>query len=161
ALGIGANTAIFQLLNTVQLRMLPIPHPEQLAELEIAKSGHCCSGNFSNRRPNFTYPIWEQIRDHQQVFSDVFAFGDNKFNLARSGEARFAEGLWVTGGFFKTLGVNPLLGRLIGEQDDRPGCGSPGVVISYPFWQAEFAGDPSAIGRKLYLDGRSLEIIGI
>src|SRR5580704_10224652 len=63
ALGIGANTAIFQLLNAVRLRLLPVTHPEQLAELQIADNEHCCSGNFSDRRPNFTYPQWEQIRD--------------------------------------------------------------------------------------------------
>jgi hypothetical protein len=105
ALGIGANTAIFQLLDAVRLRLLPVPHPEQLAELEIAKGEHCCSGNFSDRRPNFTYPQWEQIRDHQQAFSSIFAWGDTPFNLASGGEARYAEGLWVSGDFFKTLGV--------------------------------------------------------
>jgi hypothetical protein len=69
ALGIGANTAIFQLLDAVRLRMLPISHPEQLTELQIAKNEHCCSGNFSDRRAHFTYAQWEQIRDHQQAFS--------------------------------------------------------------------------------------------
>src|SRR5277367_3628490 len=62
ALGVGANTAIFQLLDAVRLRSLPVSHPEQLAELQIAKNDHCCSGNFSDRRPNFTYPQWEQIQ---------------------------------------------------------------------------------------------------
>jgi putative ABC transport system permease protein len=72
ALGIGANTAIFQLLDSVRLRLLPVAHPEQLAELEIAKDEHCCSGNFSDRRPNFTYPQWEQIRDSSAgLFTDL------------------------------------------------------------------------------------------
>src|SRR5580704_2023845 len=74
ALGIGANTAIFQLLDAVRLRLLPVSHPEQLAQLEIAKNEHCCSGNFSDRFPNLTYAQWEQIRAHQQSFSDVFAW---------------------------------------------------------------------------------------
>jgi predicted permease len=161
ALGIGANTAIFQLLDAVRLRLLPVSHPEQLAELEIAKDEHCCSGNFSDRRPNFTYPQWEQIRDHQQAFSGIFAWGDTRFNLASGGEARYAEGLWVSGDYFRTLGVQPLAGRMITSQDDRPGCGSPGAVISYPFWQREFAGDTQAIGKKMSLDGHSVEIIGI
>src|ERR1700737_3684321 len=99
ALGIGANTAIFQLISAVQLRMLPVHHPEQLVELHIAKNAHCCSANFSDRRPNFTNPQWEQIRDHQQAFSDIFAWGDQRFNLASGGEVRFSEGLWVSGGY--------------------------------------------------------------
>jgi putative ABC transport system permease protein len=161
ALGIGANTAIFQLLDAVQLRLLPVAHPEQLAELVIADNEHCCSGNFSNRRANFTYPQWEQIRDHQQAFSGIFAWGDTRFNLASGGEARYAEGLWVSGEFFKTLGVQPLAGRMITNEDDRRGCGSPGAVISYPFWQREFAGDAQAVGKKLSLDGRPVEIVGV
>src|ERR1035441_9208961 len=82
ALGIGANTAIFQLLDAVRLRLLPVPHPEQLAELQIAENEHCCSGNFSDRYPNLTYPQWEQIRSHQQTFSSIFAWADQRFNLA-------------------------------------------------------------------------------
>jgi putative ABC transport system permease protein len=161
ALGIGANTAIFQLLDAVRLRMLPVSHPEQLVELHIAKNDHCCSGNFSDRRPNFTNPQWEQIRDHQQAFSGIFAWGDQRFNLAGGGEVRFSEGLWVSGGFFNTLSIRPLIGRLITDEDDRPGCGAPGVVISYPFWQREFGGDSQAVGKNVSLDGHSLQIVGV
>src|SRR5882724_9335488 len=113
ALGIGANTAIFQLVDAVRLRLLPIAHPEQLAKLEIAKNEHCCSGNFSDRYPEFTNPQWEQIRNHQQAFSGIFAWGDQQFNLTTRGEARYAEGLWVSGDYFKALGVQPLRGRMI------------------------------------------------
>lgn len=161
ALGIGANTAIFQLLDSVRLRLLPVPHPEELAEIQIAKNDHCCSGNFSDRHPNFTYPQWEQIRTRQQAFSEIFAWGDYRFNLAERGEVRKAEGLWVSGQFFKTLGVRPLLGRLITEEDDRPGCGSPGAVISYAFWQREFGGTPQVLGKQLSLDGHRLDVIGV
>jgi predicted permease len=160
ALGIGANTAIFQLLDAVRLRMLPVAHADQLVELQI-KDDHCCSGNFSDRHPNFTYAQWEQIRTHQQAFSSIFAWGDNRFNLTQSGEPRFAEGLWVSGDFFKTLGVKPLIGHLIDTGDDRPGCGSPAVVISYPFWQREFGGDLSVLGKQVSLDGHSLNIAGV
>jgi len=160
-LGIGANTAIFQLLDAVRLRMLPVSHPEQLAELQIAKNEHCCSGNFSDRRPHSTYAQWEQIRDHQQAFSRIFAWGDTRFNLSESGEVRFAEGLWVSGDSFKTLGVQPLLGRLISDEDDRRGCGSPRAVISYAFWQRQFGGDPEVVGRKVSLEGHRLNILGV
>jgi predicted permease len=161
ALGIGANTAIFQLLDAVQLRLLPVQHPEQLAELTIADNEHCCSGNFSDRRPNFTFAQWEQIRDHQRAFSSIFAWGDTPFNLASGGEVRYVDGLWVSGDFFKTLGVQALAGRLITAEDDHQGCGSPGAVIGYAFWQREFAGDSQAIGKKLSLNGRPVEIVGI
>lgn len=160
-LGIGANTAIFQLLDAVRLRTLPIANPERLAELEIAKNDHCCSGDFFARNSNFTNPQWEQIRDRQQAFSSVFAWSDHRFNLAESGEPHYAEGIWVSGDFFKTLSVRPLLGRLISSKDDYAGCSAPGVVISYPFWQRQFAGDPAAIGKQLLLNGHKLDISGI
>ncbi|HLH37572.1 MAG TPA: ABC transporter permease [Bryobacteraceae bacterium] len=102
-----------------------------------------------------------QIRDHQQAFSSIFAWSNTGFNLADSGEKRIAQGLWVSGQFFKTLGVQPLAGRVIGEEDDRPGCGSPGVVISYGFWQREFGGNPEALGKKLSLEGHPVTVIGI
>jgi putative ABC transport system permease protein len=161
ALGIGANTAIFQLLDAVRLRTLPVSHPEQLVQLQIGKDEHCCSGDFVDRHPDFTFAQWEQIRDRQQAFSSVFAFGDNRFNLSGRGEVHFAEGLWVTGDFFKALGVTPLLGRLISAGDDQLGCGSPGVVISYSFWQRQFGGDPRIVGKQISLDSHRLDIIGV
>jgi putative ABC transport system permease protein len=161
ALGIGANTAIFQLLNAVRLRTLPVAHPEQLAKIKIAANEHCCHGNIPSRNSDLTNPIWEQVRDHQQGFSGVFAFGDERFNIAERGEARFVEGLWVSGGAFKTLGINPALGRLIDESDDRPGCGSPVGVISYPFWRSEFGGAREVLGKKIALNGRPIEIVGV
>jgi putative ABC transport system permease protein len=161
ALGIGANTAIFQLLDAVRMRLLPVEHPEQLAEVKIAENQHCCQGNFSDRRPNFTFPQWDQIRAHQQAFSTIFAWGDVRLNLAAAGEARYADGLWVSGDYFRTLGVRPFAGRLISAEDDRPGCGSPGAVLSYAFWQQQYGGDASAIGKKLVLSSRPFEIIGV
>ncbi len=161
ALGIGANTAIFQLLDAVRLRALPVAQADRLAELKIAKNDHCCSGNFSDRHPDFTYAQWEQIRDRQQAFSSIFGWGDHRFNLTEAGEPRFAQGLWVSGDFFQTLAVRPLLGRLIARSDDHPGCGSPSVAISYAFWQREFAGDPGAIGKAILLDGHKWDVAGV
>jgi predicted permease len=161
ALGVGANTALFQLVDAIQWRLLPVPRPEQLAELKIAPNDHCCSGNFADRRPNFTGPQWQEIRRRQQVFSSVFAWGDHRFNLAQAGEVRPAEGLWVSGDFFRTLGLEPVLGRLLNADDDRPGCGVAGVVISYPFWQREFAGSPKAVGSSISLDGHRATVIGV
>ncbi len=160
ALGIGANTAIFQLLDAVRLRLLPVKDPQQLAEVSITNRQHF-TGNITGRRSSLTNPQWEQIRDRQQVFSQVAAWGDKTFNLAPSGEAQNAEGLFVSGDFFNTLGVPAVLGRVFTAGDDRRGCGSSAAVISYAFWQRKFGEDPGAIGRKLMLDGHPFEIIGV
>jgi putative ABC transport system permease protein len=160
ALGIGANTAIFQLLDAVRLRTLPVKNPQELAMVQIANRDWA-SGRFSGRNPGITNPMWEQIRDRQQGFSGIFAWGTDSLNLASGGQARYARSLFVSGDFFNVLGVPPLLGRLFNAADDRRGCGSPGVVISYPFWQREFGGDRGAIGRKLSLEGHGFEVIGI
>jgi predicted permease len=161
ALGIGANAAIFQLLDAVRLRTLPVPHPEQLVRLKIADNDHCCNGSFSARNSDFTYAQWEQIRAHQRAFSNIFAWGDTKFDLTHGGEVRFAEGAWVSGEFFRTLNVQPLLGRLISNEDDHVGCGSPGVVISYPFWQRQFGGSAQAIGKSVSLSGHDFQVMGV
>ncbi|HEU0180062.1 MAG TPA: ABC transporter permease [Blastocatellia bacterium] len=161
ALGVGANTAIFQLLNAVRLRSLPVQKPEELAEVRTAGSPNRW-GDFSLRGAELTNPLWEQIRERQQAFSGVFAWGTATFNLSPRGEQRFTEdGMWVSGDFFHVLGVRPLLGRVFTQADDQRGCGSPGVVISHAFWQRAFGGDASVLGRKITLDGHPLEIIGV
>jgi putative ABC transport system permease protein len=160
ALGIGANTAIFQLLDAVRLRTLPVRNPQELAEVKIADRSWA-SGNFSSRHPEITNPQWELIRNQQQAFSGIFAWSSDNFNLARGGQARYAQGLWVSGEAFNVLSVPPVLGRVFTAADDRRGCGSPGVVISYPFWQREFGGQATALGSKLSLDGHPFEVIGV
>ena len=161
ALGVGANTAIFQLLDAVRLRTLPVKDPQQLVEVRIADTPNGRTGAFMGRRPMMTNPLWEQLRDRQQAFSGVFAWGVNAFNLTTGGEARYAQGLWVSGDFFSTLGVTPLLGRTLTPDDDRRGCAAPPAVIGYGFWQREFGGSPSAIGRSLRLDGHAFDIVGV
>jgi predicted permease len=161
ALGIGANTAIFHLLDAVLLRALPVANPQQLAEVEIGPNQKCCSGSFSTRYPTFTYPLWDQFRTHQQAFSSVFAWADHRFNTATGGEVRYVEGLYTSGDFFTTLGVAPALGRVFSTADDVPGCGVPGAVLGYSYWQREYGGQASAIGRKILLDGKPFEIVGV
>jgi len=160
ALGIGANAAIFQLLDSVRLRALPVPNPQELAAVRIADR-NWSAGRHEGRYSDITNPMWEQIRDHQEAFSSAFAWAESSFNLAAGGEARYAQGIYVSGDFFKVLDVQPLLGRVLTAADDRRGCGSPGAVISYAFWQREFAGQPSALGGKLTLEGHPFPIIGI
>jgi putative ABC transport system permease protein len=161
ALGIGANTAIFHLLDAVRLQTLPVPNPRELVEVEIGPDQHCCSGNFSSRRSNFTYALWDQLRTHQQAFSGVFAWAAYRFNTTTGGEVRYVQGLYASGDFFRTLGVLPALGRVFSTEDDRPGCGSPGAVLSYSYWQREYGGQASAVGHKILLEGKPIEIIGV
>jgi predicted permease len=160
ALGIGANTAIFQLVDSIRLRTIPVKNPEQLGTVRIADR-HWGSGNFSGQYSQLTFPMWEQIRKRQEGFAEIAAWAEQSFNLATGGEVRFAKGIRVSGGFFHVLGVQPALGRLLGPEDDEPGCPASGANISYAFWQRNFAGDPSAIGRRLTLDGNSFEVLGV
>ena len=161
ALGIGANTAIFQLLDAVRLRQLPVARPGELAEVTIDNHDNGFTGHFEGRHIELTYPLYEQIRDQQRAFTALAAWGVRTFNLTSGGEKRPAEGMWVTGNFFDVLGVPAILGRTLAADDDQRGCGSPGAVLGYGFWQSEFGGNPSAIGRTLRLDGYPFEIVGV
>jgi len=161
ALGIGANTAIFQLLDAVVLRMLPVRNARELMEVRVQsfKSGR--SGSFINDHPELTTNQWDALRQRQQVFSSLFAWAPDSFNLSPGGEVRKVTGLWVSGNYFDVLGIRPALGRLFADADDQRGCGVPGAVISYPFWQHEYGGDPSILGRALSLNGKPVPIIGV
>jgi predicted permease len=158
-MGIGANVAMFQLFEAVRLRSLPVERPEELVSIRIRGEGR--SGNFRGRNGQFTNSIWEEVQRHQSAFAGVFAYGDTPVNLAASGEMRNVEGLWVSGSFFPVLGVRPQLGRLLSAEDDRPGCGRPGVVISNAFWQGEFAADPAVLTRSVLIDGQATPILGV
>ena len=160
ALGIGANIAIFQLIDAIRLRALPVANPRELGYLDFARNSQR-SGWWSTRSANFTSKQWESIRRQQQAFSGMFAWSAKDFNLSREGKARYAEGLFVSGDFFNVLKVPPIAGRVFTAQDDQPGCGSPGAVIGYSFWQAEFGGDPAVTNRTVRLDGNVFPVIGV
>jgi predicted permease len=149
ALGIGANTAIFSLIDTVMLKSLPVSDPEALVEVTIGENG-----------TEFTNPIWEEIRDRQDVFSGSFAYIDQRFDLATGGESRPIDGNWVSGAFFSTLGIRPQVGRLTTPADDQPGCAAVAVLGS-GFWETEYGADPAAVGKTISLDGHPFEIVGI
>src|ERR1700683_2906288 len=125
ALGIGANTAIFQLIDAVRLRTLPVEKPQELAYIDFAK-GSETSGQFTSRSAELTYAQWQEIHERPKAFSGTIAWSATLFNLARGGEARYADGLYVSSDFFSVLGVSTVLGRTFTTQDDRAGCGSPG-----------------------------------
>ena len=112
ALGIGANTAIFQLIDAIRLRTIPVKNPEELATVRIADR-HWGSGQFSGPYSQLSFPMWQQIRDRQQGFAQIAAWSAQRFNLATGGEIRYANVLRVSGEFFQVLGVEPFLGRLL------------------------------------------------
>src|SRR5687767_3015267 len=159
-LGIGANTAIFQLLDAVRLRTLPVEQPEQLVEVRF-RPGTSRSGSFTSRRPMLTYPLFDEIRRRQNVFNGVFAWSSAAWNTADGGEVHRIEGLWASGDMFGVLGLKPAIGRFFTPEDDRPGCGSPGAVLSHAYWQREFGGAPSVLQQTVRLNGVTFDIIGV
>src|SRR5438132_555976 len=127
ALGIGANTAIFQLLDAVRLRTLPVKNPQELAGIGIDhRKG--ASGHFTSRYSDLTYAMWQQIRLQQRGFSNIFAWGPTHFNTSPAGEVHNVQGLWVSGEFFQTLGVEPALGSLLLASADQQECPSAGAI---------------------------------
>ena len=160
SLGVGANTAIFQLIDSIRLRTIPVKNPQELGTIRIADR-HWGSGQFSSQYSQLTFPMWEQIHKRQEGFSEIAVWSDQQFNLATGGEVRKAKGIRVSGDFFHVLAVEPILGRLLGPDDDQLGCSMSGANISYAFWQRNFAGDPSVVGKRLSLDGNSFQVIGV
>ena len=152
ALGIGANTAIFSLVNTALLRPLPVANPEQLVALNS-------SGNRSF--PTFSYPNYKDFRDRSDVFSVLIAYRFTPVSLSHDGINERLWGYEVTGNYFDALGLTAALGRLISEEDDRVPGASPVAVLSYKGWKQRFGGEPGIIGREVIVNGRGYTIIGV
>ncbi len=161
ALGTGANAAIFHLVNAVRMRALPVERPHELVSIGIETQGKGRMGRSLGRRPYFSEPLWQEIRGRQQAFSQIFAWGITTWNVATDGQYRPVQGLYVSGGFFEALGVRPHLGRVLSDADDRKGCGAPGAVLTFAFWQSRYGGTPSAVGQTIVLDNRPFEIVGV
>ncbi len=138
---------------------MPVQHPEQLAIVKIGNFANA-SGSFSTRYPQITNPQWELIRAQQQGFSGIFAWAPEQLNLARGGEIRNANVLWVSGDFFGVLGVKPQAGRLLSAADDRRGCAGA-AVISDSFARREFAAPSNALQKSITLDGHPFPIVGV
>ena len=151
ALGIGANTAIFSILNSLVLKSLPVRHPDQLIAI-AADEGEDAA---------LTYPIWREIRD-RGLFEDAFAWAPDQVSVVEGVERKMVEAIWVNGSFFQTLDIAPVAGRTLTPSDDRRGgAEGPVVVLSHAFWSRRFNGDPSAIGQTLNIQGTQFRIVGI
>jgi predicted permease len=158
ALGIGANTAIFSLINALMLRPLPVKAPQELALFSIIeKQGPGYS---------FQYSFYEMIRDQSQSFSGVITgsnVGDGRLIVKEPGGAAVepVQQQRVSGNFFSALGVNTIVGRALTEADDNPASSQPGAVISYEFWRRRFGVDPGVVGRQVMVNDTALTIVGV
>ncbi len=154
ALGIGANTAIFTLIDTFMLKSLPVSNPDELVLLTIQDGSGKGSGLFSTAQ-------WEQTRNRQDVFTSVALYGSTGAgDLSLGGEARPVSVGLVSPGFFSTLGVRPTVGRAFVDEDDRLNCAGV-AVITHAFWQSEYGGRADVIGRSFMLGGRPFQILGV
>jgi len=158
ALGMGANGAVFGLLNALRLRSLPVADAGALAEIRL-DGPRCCRHTGRNRQVSL--PLWQEIVRQQQAFSGLFAFADTRFNLAPRGEVRYVEGLYVSGDFFPVLGVTALRGRMLTPADDRTGCANAPAVISHALWQNEFGGAADILSQTLTLRSGRHPIVGV
>src|SRR5208337_4130132 len=158
ALGIGANIAVFSVVNTILLRPLPFHDPQQLTWL----AGNNGVGGLSEQ----TYRVdsYEEIQRHSQSFQDVTGYMPfyvvADYKLTGYGEPKPVSGVWVAGNFFQTLGIQPALGRLFTREEWVKG-GRPAILLSRPFWQRQFAADPAIIGQAITLNNRAYTIVGV
>jgi predicted permease len=155
ALGIGANTAIFSLVNSLMLRALPVKDPAQLVLVK---------GREPSGYPEWSYTLWDQMRQRPQLFDGVVAWSPTaRATLTSGADSRHVDGLLASGSFFDVLGVRAAIGRTFTEADDARGGGPDGpvAVISHDFWQRQFGGAADAVGRTLTVENVPLMIIGV
>jgi predicted permease len=164
ALGIGANTAIFSLIDTVLLKLLPVRDPQSLVLLSDPESNGVSVGSHGGERNLFSYGEFEHIRDKQQVFDGMF--------VAQSEAQRVRAGIdggpledvrerLVSGAYFSVLGVTPIIGRAFGEADDRTEHGAPYAVLSYSFWDRRFGRSADVLGKRISIGTALLSVIGV
>jgi predicted permease len=155
ALGIGANTAIFTLINALTLKVLPVAKPQELVQIQLRRP--------RGAQPSLSWFALEFFRSHSELFSGVFVQANNRFDVDIGGQTAPIDGAYVSGDFFPSLGVPPILGRAIGPSDDQEsgGADGPSAVLSYGFWMARFAGDRSVLGRTMVVQGTPVAIVGV
>jgi predicted permease len=170
ALGIGANTAIFSVLDSVLLRALPVPNPEELSVLTDPDSHGALFGGEDGERSLLAYSEFQYLRDHSEIFSRIFAADSQLQDVAaKIGDASTTSQVntetvrirLVTGDYFDTLGVKPVAGQVFTTEVDRTRGAAPVAVISYAFWKRRFGLDPSALGRTIQVRNVSFEIVGV
>src|SRR5499426_3483588 len=152
SLGIGANTAIFTLLDKVLIRTLPVERPDQLVTFVEDAGGAPAI---------FSYPLYIDLRDRNDVLSGVVAYDQKPFSLSDGSQSERVVGQIVSGNYFATLGVRPALGRFFLPEEDRTPGTHPVIVISHGLWQRRFGADPAAIGKTISLNGYRYTVVGV
>jgi predicted permease len=171
ALGIGANTALFSIVDAMLLKMLPVREPERLvlfktvAPTEFSVGSYNGSSNKDEQtglinRTSFVYQTYQRLREQQGPMSDIFAFGNVGLNLTADGQAEIANGQAVTGNYYAALGVQPAVGRVLTDEDDKAGA-APVAVLSHRYWQKRFGGDASVAGKQVNLNNVPFTIVGV
>ncbi len=171
ALGIGANTALFSIVDAMLLKMLPVREPERLvlfktvAPTEFSVGSYNGSSNKDEQtglinRTSFVYQTYQRLREQQGPMSDIFAFGNVGLNLTADGQAEIANGQAVTGNYYAALGVQPAVGRVLTDEDDKAGA-APVAVLSHRYWQKRFGGDASVVGKQVNLNNVPFTIVGV
>jgi putative ABC transport system permease protein len=155
AIGIGANVAVFSVINAVMLKMLPVHEPERLVEFLNQYPGEPALNTFSRNS-------YEHFRDNNRTLAGITGAASTRFSVKADGaEPELIEGEYVIGNFFQLLGLKPALGRLIEPDDDRPGTNGYAAVISWPYWKRRFNLNPGVVGRTIALDNAVLTIVGV
>lgn len=157
ALGIGANTAIFTLLDQILLRLLPVKDAKDLTLLTMR--GRHYGSNWGGNA--ISYPMYRDFQDRNQVFSGMFCRFSRSVSLSFDGHTELTRAELVSGTYFPVLGVGATLGRTLNENDDVTPSGHPLVVLSYDYWKSRFAGDPQVAGKKIIVNGNNMTIVGV
>ncbi len=161
ALGIGANTAIFSLINQVMLRMLPVTEPERLVVFHTEGPSREGWNSSDNDETTLSYPTYKSLRDRNQVFDGVIARSSSPVSLSYGSETERASAEWVSGNFFEVLGVGPALGRLLTPEDDGVPGAHPVIVLSYGYWKRRFGASPGIVGQKININQHPMVVIGV
>jgi predicted permease len=171
ALGIGANTALFSIVNATLLKMLPVREPERLVLFRTVAPQEFSPGSYNgstSRDPatggrsmtSFPFQSFQRMRERDSPLSDLVAYGNVSLNVNADGQADVATGQAVSGNYFTALGVQPILGRVLNDDDDKPAA-SPAAVISYRYWQRRFAGQIGVVGKQINLNNLAFTIVGV
>ena len=158
ALGIGATTALYSLIDQIVLRALPVDHPERLVLFDW--SGEQLAETFGTDNL-MSYPICRDLQQQKQFFDGVFCRAETTVNFSTGGEPRLTAAELVSGTYFSVLGVSPALGRLLTMDDDQVPGSSPVVVLSYDFWKKQFGGAPDIVGRKVLVNQHPMTVVGV
>jgi predicted permease len=161
ALGIGANAAIFSLTDQVLLRLRPVERPQELVVLHSPGKAHGRTWNDIEGGQSFSYPMYKDLRDRNEVFTSLLARYHVQVSVAGQGQSQLAEGELASGNYFQVLGVRPALGRVLSPQDETAPGANPVTVLSYGYWARHFGSDQNILNKQLRVNGNSLTVVGV